>query len=253
MLPLVAIVVWLGGYSLAAGLALVAVLATGEVLELGRPLGATPMKAVSMAGSAILLADAVWPNHDLMRWCVLALPLGLLGVEVWHKNRSGSTLSWALGVAAPLYVGATLGIFYRLRASDDGLWWLILSLVGTWVADSAAYAIGVKLGRHKLAPSISPRKTWEGVWGELGGALLFVVPYSLLVLKVSWWGAVVLGVLLAAAAVIGDLAESVLKRQVGAKDSSSLIPGHGGMLDRIDSLLFVVPVVYVVRLLLVGL
>ena len=129
-------------------------------------------------------------------------------------------------------------------------WWLALALAGTWVSDTAAYLVGVRWGKRRLAPVISPRKSWEGVWGGLAGALLFVVPVGIWLLDIPWWAGVVLAVALTVVATLGDLAESVLKRQAGAKDSSQLIPGHGGMLDRIDSLLFVVPLFYIARLVL---
>jgi len=138
-----------------------------------------------------------------------------------------------------------------LRQVDNGLWWLALAVVGAWVSDTAAYFVGVRWGRRRLASIISPKKSWEGVWGGLAGAVLFVAPAGVYLLGVPWWMGIALAVVLTAAATLGDLAESVLKRQAGVKDSGRLIPGHGGMLDRVDSLLFVVPLVYIARLVLV--
>ncbi|MEN6479767.1 MAG: phosphatidate cytidylyltransferase [Anaerolineales bacterium] len=252
LLPVVAVLVWLGGYPLAIALAVAAVLATKEVLDLSRRLGATPSYALALPMAVALVADGVFPQWGVLSWCMLLLPLGLLAIEVGHQNRPGSLLSWAVAVAAPLYVGYALGYWARLRTTEQGIWWLAIALVGTWIADSGAYFVGVKWGKRKLATAISPKKTWEGVAGELAGALLSVTPFALLVLHVPWWAAVAMAVALAAAAVIGDLAESVIKRQAGVKDSSNLIPGHGGMLDRVDSLLFVVPVIYIARMLLAG-
>ncbi len=252
LLPLVGLLVWLGGYPLAAALALVAVLACNEVLGLVQSLGATPVRPVVLVAAVLLIADAVWPQAGLLQWIALGLPLILLSIEIIHHNRAGSALSWAVGVAAPLYVAYALGFFVRLRGAEQGLWWLTMSLVGTWVSDSGAYLVGVRCGKRRLAASISPKKTWEGVWGGILGALVFVVPFAMLVLGLVWWAAVLVALALVVSATIGDLAESVLKRQANAKDSSNLIPGHGGMLDRIDSLLFVVPVMYIASLLLAG-
>jgi phosphatidate cytidylyltransferase len=248
LIPVVAVVVWLGGYLMAAMLALVAVLAANEVADLFGLLGVRAIKLVVLPAAAALVLDALWPEAGIVGWCVLLLPLGLLAAEVFHRNRQGAALNWAAGVAAPLYVGYALSFFLRLRQAEDGLWWLALALAGTWVSDTAAYLVGVRWGKRRLAPGISPKKSWEGVWGGLAGALLFVVPMSMWLLQMPWWAGVVLAVALTIVATLGDLAESVLKRQAGAKDSSQLIPGHGGMLDRIDSLLFVVPMVYVARL-----
>jgi phosphatidate cytidylyltransferase len=132
----------------------------------------------------------------------------------------------------------------RLRQLDDGLYWLMIALLCTWVCDTAAYAVGKLWGRHKFFPAVSPKKTWEGAVGGLIGGLLAAVGLGrwLVGLSVGW--GLLLGLAIVGAATFGDLAESVIKRQVGVKDSGQLIPGHGGMLDRIDSLLFVVPVVY---------
>ncbi len=123
-------------------------------------------------------------------------------------------------------------------------WWVLVALIGVWSFDSAAFFAGRFFGRHKLAPRISPGKTWEGV---LGGLVLSIL-VSLLItagpLGVPWYLGVLLGILIGIAAVLGDLAESLMKRQTHVKDSGQIMPGHGGILDRIDSMLFVLIVVY---------
>jgi len=149
-----------------------------------------------------------------------------------------------------LYVGYGASYLGRIRAMPNGLAWLGTALVGTWVCDTAAYAAGMHFGKRRLAPHISPNKSWEGAWGGLGGGLLVALVAGPLFLGLGLGWSILLGALIAVAATLGDLAESVIKRQVGAKDSGTLIPGHGGMLDRIDSLLFVVPLVYWYQLLL---
>ncbi len=147
-----------------------------------------------------------------------------------------------------IFVGLPLGFLTGLRGVEDvemGRDLLVLLLVVIWFGDTAAMYVGSLIGRHRLAPSISPRKSVEGalaaVAGGIGGALLAHV----------WWfhrldavHAVVIGTILAVVGIFGDLAESVIKRAAGAKDSSSILPGHGGMLDRIDSLLFAGPALY---------
>jgi phosphatidate cytidylyltransferase len=118
-----------------------------------------------------------------------------------------------------------------------------LALLSTWGADTFAYFVGRAIGRRKLWPRHSPKKTWEGLAGGVGGGMFGA--WLAAALGGLWWpGAVVLGAVVAIIALFGDLAESMMKRQVGVKDSSNLFPGHGGFLDRIDSLLFVNVVIY---------
>jgi len=146
-------------------------------------------------------------------------------------------------VSGGLYLGWLMGHFLLLRAAPQGVRWIGVALLSTWICDSGAYFVGTSAGRHKLWPRISPNKSWEGAAGGwISGVVLTAVLTALLGL--GWPHGAAIGSLLGIVAPFGDLAVSMLKRQVGVKDSSHLIPGHGGMLDRIDSLLFTVPVVY---------
>jgi phosphatidate cytidylyltransferase len=146
-----------------------------------------------------------------------------------------------------LFVGMTLGtvVGLRVRAGDDGTDTLLLLLVCVICSDTAAYYVGSAIGRHRMAPVLSPRKTWEGAAGGLvasiGGAL---VAHFWFYQRLGLAHALALGAILSAAGVLGDLAESMVKRAAGAKDSSALLPGHGGFLDRVDSLLFAGPALY---------
>ena len=122
---------------------------------------------------------------------------------------------------------------------------MLVLLLGVWGFDSAAFFAGRYLGRHKLAPSISPGKTWEGVLGGLVLSIVAALLFAVVPLHVPWYLAIVLGIVIAVAAVVGDLAESLIKRQTHVKDSGYFMRGHGGVLDRIDSLLFAMIAVYV--------
>lgn len=245
LIPLVALVVVAGGYWFAGVLLLVALLATHEYGALVQLPEQLPIHLAMLLFAALLLADGQWPVLQLARWALIALPLATLAVEVFYGNAPRSLDRWALGLAGALYVGGAAGYFVRLRALDQGIAWLGLALAGTWICDTGAYFVGRAWGRHRLAPQISPKKSWEGVAGGLVSGVLAVALIGNQFIRGFTWGhGLLLGLLLVAASVLGDLAESVIKRQVGAKDSSHLIPGHGGMLDRIDSLLFVVPLVY---------
>ncbi|MDQ6979292.1 MAG: phosphatidate cytidylyltransferase [Mariprofundaceae bacterium] len=131
----------------------------------------------------------------------------------------------------------------EMHGRVDGLWLLAGSCAGVWGADIAAYFTGKRLGKHKLCPAVSPGKTIEGVAGGLLFGVLAAASIWTWSLDVSWWQSTSLAVILVACAVLGDLNESALKRTIGVKDSGSILPGHGGILDRIDALLPAIPMV----------
>ena len=154
----------------------------------------------------------------------------------------------ALTIAVPFYIGWPMTLFLLLRGTQAGMasrnfWWVLALFVTVWANDSAAFVAGHFFGKHKLAPHISPAKTWEGFAGGL--AVAFIAAYILtLPLHIAWYHAILIGTLITISATLGDLAESLLKRACGVKDSGTIVPGHGGILDRIDSLLFAVVVVF---------
>lgn len=159
---------------------------------------------------------------------------------------------WFSTVVGAIYIGILGGQFAALRLVDGGLWWLTLGIVITWANDTVAYFTGIYLGRIRLWPRLSPKKTWEGTIGGWIGAGLFSYLFYLLFTPpapLSAIFALTLGVAGGILALFGDLSISMLKRQIGVKDSGNVFPGHGGMLDRMDSLLFVMPLIYQVALL----
>jgi len=171
---------------------------------------------------------------------------------IWLLLRSGKDrtfISWAWTVAGILYVGWLLGYLVAIRGVDDGRNWVFYTMFVVFASDTAAFFIGRAFGRRKLAPQISPGKTWEGAIGGIFGSaiisLFFILPTPL-ILPFSWWQALILGIIISIFGQAGDLAESLLKRNAGVKDSSDRIsvPGHGGFLDRIDSVVFAGVVVY---------
>jgi phosphatidate cytidylyltransferase len=174
------------------------------------------------------------------------------GGEVPSGSGRSPYLAWAdlgLTLGGAVYTGGLIGYAPLLAAQAEQVHagaafnWLLMVLLGTAACDSGAYFVGSLFGRHKLIPHISPGKTWEGLAGGVLGAIVASIALSGL-LGLSVVQAVVLGLVICAAAVSGDLCESLLKRAAGVKDSSHVIPGHGGVLDRIDSILFVLPAVY---------
>ena len=171
-----------------------------------------------------------------------------------------TVMRWLWTVAGVIYVGWLGAHFIALRGVegaaggfsglDTGRRWVIIALVATFAADTFAYFVGHLWGKHKMAPSISPSKTWEGAAGGFVGGLgaTLLLAYVLGIARgISWnfgWKLIVLGCLIPIFALLGDLVESKFKRSTGVKDAGSIIPGHGGILDRLDSILFTVFVVY---------
>ncbi|MEY4320884.1 MAG: hypothetical protein RLZZ471_825 [Actinomycetota bacterium] len=124
-----------------------------------------------------------------------------------------------------------------LRRPDDGQWWVLTFVLTVAMIDTFGYLIGRKLGRHKLAPGVSPKKTIEGLLASITGGLAAAIASAVFWLHIEWWWGVVIAAVLTLSAVFGDLAESMIKRDLGVKDMSSLLPGHGGVMDRLDSIL----------------
>jgi len=165
----------------------------------------------------------------------LALPMGVVDLRKGFNHAA----ALFLGV---LYVFGAMKTMYVLGLRNP--WWLLFALMINWIGDSGAYYVGRQFGRHKMAPRISPGKSWEGAIASVVCSTVFFVALGPRVLHISALDAATLALLGNVAGQFGDLAESALKRAVGVKDSGTLLPGHGGMWDRVDSALFTVPVVY---------
>ena len=184
------------------------------------------------------------PHAVLGVGLVLVLPTLLL-----RRDRGPFPTPWLYLVAGPVYVGFLLAHGTMLRGLDGGedysRNWLLLAVLVTFAADTGALITGQTVGRHRMIPSISPNKTWEGAFGGTIGAVCIALALgALLQLSVPLWQVTLVGVAVGVVAQLGDLAESGLKRATGVKDTGSILPGHGGILDRLDSIVFTIPVVY---------
>ncbi|RJQ54298.1 MAG: phosphatidate cytidylyltransferase [Actinobacteria bacterium] len=226
---------FLGDAPFALVIALVAGLALNEFYGLFRARHYRPNEVLGLsAGVAFPVAAYVFGLAGLP---VVAFA-SVVAAFCWYVAFSQTNFAdMAITVAGSFYVGLLLSFLVLARSLDVGVWLVLLILVATWVNDTAAYFVGVALGRSRLAPRVSPGKTWEGtIAGILAAgvvlAALAFFPYLDLVERT------ILGVVVAAAGVAGDLAESRLKRELDVKDSGKAIPGHGGFLDRFDSLIF---------------
>jgi phosphatidate cytidylyltransferase len=167
-----------------------------------------------------------------------------LGAFVFAPGRRQGLGRWAMGVAGAIYIGMPFNYYLLLYNARNGLAWVLSVILAVVVTDVAALLVGMRLGRHPFLPEISPKKTVEGAIGGFLAALAVMLLLGVGLLGLPPWHAVALGVLVGVMAELGDLVESQMKRLAEVKDSSNLIPGHGGILDRIDSVLFPPIVVY---------
>jgi phosphatidate cytidylyltransferase len=258
LIPIVLVIVFLGPkqhwlFSLAV--AAVAVLAGWEYLGLAQQRGAQPPRiAVALALVALFTANFEWPDWTAGAFGILCLALIVLCIFRPPVEQAMADASAC--VFCMFYIGFTLLTLINLHEQPNGPSLVVFLLCVVWAGDSTALYTGRAWGKHKLAPGISPGKSWEGAIGSVAGSLIAtgillelatqLQARDLAVLSYSDepWYWLVLAVLVNIAAQAGDLAESALKRSAGVKDSGSLLPGHGGMLDRIDALLLAAPALW---------
>ena len=243
-LPLVLLAVYAGSPWLAVLAGLAGLWALWELHRiLLRPLD-VPLLVLSWAWMAGLLANGeLEGSHTLV-----AVTAGLMATLAWvllRSRREAAIPALTAGVVGPLYVGLPLSFALMLRAQDQGWEWLLLGLLTTFAIDSAAFFTGRAVGKRPLAPTISPGKTWEGgIAGLVAGAAATAALDALLSLPLDLWEAVLAGLAFGVVAQAGDLVESALKRAAAVKEAGWLIPGHGGILDRMDSVVFVLAPLY---------
>jgi phosphatidate cytidylyltransferase len=263
LIPLVLLVVFLGPkWLMTLAVAAVALLAAWECLGLTEAAGARPPRiAVLVAILLLFVGNFEWPDQTT---AILGfLSLGLLVYCTFFRPVEEVLADASSSVFCLLYVGFTLIALPALREDPDvnGASLVTFLLCAVWAGDIAALYVGRSLGRHKLAPTLSPNKTWEGAIGSVAGSLLVTGILLALASKLADWNVerlsfhgeawyywLGLAVIVNVAAQLGDLAESALKRSAGVKDSGSLLPGHGGVLDRIDALLLAAPVLWYAQL-----
>jgi phosphatidate cytidylyltransferase len=267
LIPVVLLLVFLAPRSLfALATAAVAVLAGWEFLGITEKRGARPPHiAVMVAIVALFVANLFAENVDFLRQTEAVFGILALGLLVYCTFSSPVERVMADSFASVfclLYTGLTMIALPALRDESNGPSLVAFLLCVVWAGDIVALYVGRTLGKHKLAPTLSPNKTWEGAVGSVVGSLLAAAGLLGLAVelarynsfKLSYpeetWYWLVLAVVVNVAAQVGDLAESALKRSAGVKDSGTLLPGHGGVLDRIDALLLAAPVLWYAQLIL---
>jgi phosphatidate cytidylyltransferase len=257
LIPLVLLLVFLGPrWLVALSVAVVAALAAWECMGLTEKVGARPPRAaVLVAILALFLGNFAWPDQTVAVFGILSL--GLLVYCSFSRPIEQVLADASASIFCLFYLGFTLISLPALREEGNGPSLVAFLLCVVWAGDIAALYVGRAWGRHKLSPKLSPNKTWEGALGSVAGSLLVTGGLlGLAHLLAAQWNSAVLSypedlgywlVLAAAvnvAAQVGDLVESALKRSAGVKDSGSLLPGHGGVLDLIDALLLAAPVLW---------
>lgn len=246
LLPVVLFLLSKGGYFTAALLGVAAAACTREYLLI-------TMKALSPIGWAVVATSGLMPAlvvfrpHDAAALISGATGLVLFSAWVWHllngPLQEGAQRTAHL-LTGYIYGHGGLTALMALRQYEEGGWWVVAALVITWGNDTAAYFFGRFLGKHKLYPEVSPSKSWEGFFGGFVGAIGFMfVQRQFFAPFLTVTDCIFLGTCGSLLGPAGDLCESMLKRAYGVKDSGSIIPGHGGMLDRVDALIFNAPMV----------
>jgi len=263
LIPLVLVLVFLPSawqWLFNAATALVAALAGWELLGLAQHKGAAPPRIAVVVAIAVLFAATFeWPDQAAAILGILSLTLVVVCTFTSPIERVLPDASVA--IFCLLYTGFTLVSLPALKVQNNGPSLVVLLLCAVWAGDTAALYVGRAFGRHKLAPRLSPQKTWEGsiasVIGSVlaAGLLLTIASYlarwnsvALSYADEVWWYWLILAVIINVAAQVGDLAESALKRSAGVKDSGTLLPGHGGILDRVDALLLAAPALWYAQL-----
>jgi len=258
--PLLVFAIWFG---IPWFTILIAAAALGGTYEFYRMANFDRREPLLYLGLLWALALVLSPHYlhgspDVLPMVITATTLISLICLLCRPSREKTFRNWAWTIAGVLYVGWMLSYWLNLRGLGDGSEygrnWVYLAMVTTFANDTGAFFIGRARGRHKLAPAISPSKTWEGAIGGLTcailGAIVTAMILNLISLKLGapfvfkYWQIVLLGFLVSLFAQLGDLVESLLKRNMGVKESGNLLPGHGGILDRFDSLIFVGAVIY---------
>ena len=252
-LPVLLIVVWFGNPLLTLVLAIIVVLGS---LEFYRITGSDTIKPVSYFAitiTALLTVSSYYPDF-ITKPVILTLAIIISAIWLLFLPMKDRALhNWAWLIAGIIYLGWMVSYWAELRNLTNGREWMYWSITTIIASDITAFFIGRAWGRHYIAPTISPKKTWEGA---IGGAIGSIIAATILgiafSLSLTYWQLVLAGCFISIIAQLGDLVESLLKRNSGVKDSGTWVPGHGGILDRIDSYIFTGALVYYLALAISG-
>ncbi len=256
--PVVIGAIWYGVPWLSLLVSVFAVLGTLEFYRMARHREIYPATFPGVIWVLALLAS----GHLGGGLTIPVLAVGSLGTLLWHRvvllsfvnhlfkinvhsrGYKGMFLDWVYTMGGAVYLGWTLSLSLSLRQQVNGLEWVMIAILAVFGTDVASFVVGKAIGKRQMFKDVSPRKTWEGALGgfAVGAAVVIVLVYAL-GLPMGLWQSGILGVMVPLSAQAGDLVESMFKRASGVKDSGNLIPGHGGVLDRLDSVVFVIVLV----------
>ncbi len=253
IIPLAVLAIYLGGWIYSAVIITLLVAAAWEYIKLLKIIKLQPAIPLVLGGVFLLSFSRVLFQFNYSSAVLTALLLTIAAYHIFQYERGETNPAGDFGssISVLLYIGFLGSFLISLRALPNGRWWTYLVLPTVWIADTGAYFIGSAIGKYKLAAKTSPNKTWEGYLGELifgvlGGIGLFLL-YNRVFdagLEISLWETAILSLIISALVPLGDLTESMIKRTAGEKDSGTLLPGHGGIFDRIDSLFWAAPIAY---------
>lgn len=248
---LVGIVIWVGEPWFTLTACIISAMATFEFYRIARSNKVQPFTYFGIVCSVIFVANSYYiayvPNPYPFTLGILLAFITVIPLiwALFRHNKDSSFASWSWTVSGILYIGWLLSFYILTRSLDQGKWWIYLILACSALSDVFAYAVGSTVGKHALAASISPGKTWEGAAGGMAASIIFAFIISIWFnLPLNYWQIAVAGVIIGVFSLLGDLVESLLKRNLNVKDTGHLLPGHGGILDRIDSHLLISPIAY---------
>lgn len=243
-IPLVALLVWVGPLTTELLVGAATAIALYEFCRLGPAPMPLPLLLLTLATGLLFVVNAAFGAPFTLALVTGAVIVPLL-LTVLLPRQHGHSALWAWSVAGTFLIGWTLSLAILLRLHEHGREWVLLTIGLTFAIDTAAYFFGRAFGRRKLAPTISPGKTWAGsIAGFVTAGAMTMLLTATFNLGLPWVQAALLGLAVGIASQLGDLAESMIKRSAGAKDAGTLVPGHGGLLDRLDSLIPSFAVVY---------
>jgi phosphatidate cytidylyltransferase len=252
--PVIILAIWFGDPWFSLLMAAAALAGTYEFYRMAGFGRREPLLYLGLLWSLALVLSPHYKNPDFLPIVITLTLLISLICLLLRPSREKAFHDWAWTIVGALYAGWMLSYWLSLRGLGGGQNWVYLAMLTTFANDTGAYFVGRAKGKRKLAPVISPAKTWEGAIGGLVSAFLASVVIAMALRLISpmlgvsfafeYWQIILLGFLVSLFAQLGDLVESLLKRNMGVKESGSLLPGHGGILDRFDSLIFVGAVVY---------
>lgn len=255
LLPIALFIIHLGGPVFNAAVTILLGVTAWEYVRLFRASGLHPASLLAVGGVVLLAVGRALNGFESAPLTLTLLVLASIAYHVlaYERGASQAGTDFSVTMSGAVYAGWLGAYLISIRDMPDGKWWLLVVLPSVWLADSGAYFLGQRFGRHPFSPLVSPKKTWEGyvggmIFGTLGGGILATI-WSLGAgpgTAITLWTGAFLGFVLTVFTPLGDLGESMIKRQAGVKDSGTFLPGHGGAFDRIDSWLWAAPIGYYV-------